>query len=113
MALKEISMLRFLCRFFSFIALVMAIGAGVTDSIESVASSAVVTTPFESLWADVDASSLALVKQWVATHIGGWALQSMQSAILGQPAFAIFLGFALVLWVAGYKRPSPAGRFAA
>lgn len=106
-------MIRFLCRFFSFIALVLAVGAGVTDSIESVASSAVVTTSFESLWADVDVSGLALVKQWVATHIGAWALQSMQSALLQQPAFAIFLGLALVLWMAGYKRPSPAGRFAA
>ncbi|OLP45458.1 hypothetical protein [Rhizobium oryziradicis] len=105
--------MRFLCRFFSFIALVLAVGAGVTDSIESVASSAVVTTSFESLWGDVDASGLALVKQWVATHIGGWALQWMQSALLQQPAFAIFLGLALVLWMAGYKRPSPEGRFAA
>lgn len=113
MAREEIAMIRFLCRFFSFVALVMAIGAAVMDSIESVASSTVITTSFESLWGDVDASGLALAKQWVATHIGGWALQSMQSAVLRQPAFAIFLGLALVLWMAGYKRRSSAGRFAA
>lgn len=106
-------MIRFLCRFFSCLALALSIGAGITDSIESVASSAVVTTPFASLWADVDAAGLALVKQWVDTHIGGWALRVMEGGFLQQPAFAIFLGLALVLWVAGYKRPSPVGRFAA
>ncbi|MBB4952908.1 hypothetical protein H4S14_000955 [Agrobacterium vitis] len=106
-------MMRFLCRFFSLVSLVLAIGAGVTDSIESVASSAVVTTPLASLWADVDASGLALVKQWVATHIGAWALQLVENAVLQQPAFAIFLGLALVLWLAGYKHPSAAGRFSA
>ncbi|HBF30301.1 hypothetical protein [Rhizobium sp.] len=106
-------MFKFLWRFFSFILLVLAVLVGVMDSIESVASSALVTTPFASLWADVDAQGLALVKQWIASHIGDKALHWMESGMLQQPAFVIFLSLALAFWMIGYKRPSPAGRFAA
>lgn len=104
---------KFLWRFFSFILLVLAVVAGVVDSIESVASSAIVTTPFGSIWADVDAEGLALVKQWVATHIGEKVLQAMDGAVLQQPAFGIFLSLSLLCWMVGYRRPSHAGRFAA
>lgn len=104
---------KFLWRFFSFILLVLAVLAGVVDSIESVASSALVTTPFGSIWADVDAEGLALVKQWVTTHIGDTMLQAMDAAVLQQPAFGVFLSLSLLCWVVGYRRPSPAGRFAA
>jgi hypothetical protein len=110
---REMAIFKFLWRFFSFILLVLAIVAGVVDSIESVASSAMVTTPFGVIWADVDAAGLALVKQWITTHIGDKMLQAMDGAVLQQPAFAVFLSLALLCWMAGYKRPSPAGRFAA
>ncbi|MCF1474221.1 hypothetical protein FS763_20075 [Agrobacterium vitis] len=106
-------MIRFLLRVLSFIMLVLAIVAGTTDAIESVASSDVVTTGFGSLWADIGPASLAVVKQAITAHIGSDALQLADKGILQQPAFTVFLSMALLLWIAGYKRRSPAGRFAA
>ncbi|MBB4009632.1 hypothetical protein [Allorhizobium taibaishanense] len=105
--------MRFLLRLFSFLALVLAVIAGTTDAIESVALSDVVTTPFGSLWADVGPASLALVKQALTTHIGDNGLQLADDLLLRQPAFAVFLVIALLLWIAGYKRRAAAGRFAA
>ncbi|WP_237681716.1 hypothetical protein [Agrobacterium vitis] len=106
-------MIRALLRILSFIMLVLAIVAGTTDAIESVASSDVVTTGFGSLWADIGPASLAVVKQAITAHISSDALQLADRGILQQPAFAVFLTVALLLWIAGYKRRSSAGRFAA
>lgn len=106
-------MIRFLLRLLSFLTMVLAVIAGTTDAIESVALSDVVTTPFGSLWGDIGPASLALVKQAVTTHIGDNGLQVADRALLRPPAFAVFLGLSLLFWIAGYKRRSAAGRFAA
>ena len=33
--------------------------------------------------------------------------------LLPQPAFAVLLSLSLIFWMIGYRKPSPAGRFAA
>jgi hypothetical protein len=37
----------------------------------------------------------------------------MLLSLFSQPAFALFLGLALIFWILGYKRKKPAGRFTA
>ncbi len=43
----------------------------------------------------------------------GTQLQDVLLRLFSQPAFALFLGLALIFWTLGYKRKKPAGRFTA
>lgn len=105
--------MRFFFRLASLAALMLAIAAGTVDSIQSVAASQLVLTPLGDTWQDVAPASLAALRSMLSYYIhpkfdavaAGWLLQL--------PAFAIFLILSLVLWMAGYKKPAPAGRFAA
>lgn len=105
--------MRLFLRFASFLALTAAVFAGTIDSIQSVAASAPVMTP------------LADGIEVLGPEAAGW-VQSLQRADAGpafwltalhwmfkQPAFAVFLVIALLLWMAGYRKRPAAGRFAA
>ncbi|MGG7518933.1 hypothetical protein ACQ3G6_13700 [Allorhizobium undicola] len=106
-------MVRFFLRFISFVALVLAVIAATVDAIESVASSAIVTTDFQSLWISADPSSLTRMRDLCETYLGRQSWEALEIAILHQPGFAVLLGLSLMLWMMGYRRQAPAGRFAA
>ncbi|WP_337268159.1 hypothetical protein [Oryzifoliimicrobium ureilyticus] len=104
--------MRLLFRLASLAALVTAIAAGVVDSIKSVAAARVAFTPLGEAWQELSAGSLAAVRGAAAYYIHPAFDKQLLSWLMAQPAFAVFLILALVLWMIGYKKPKPAGRFA-
>jgi hypothetical protein len=103
--------MRFLLRFASLVALVVAVIAGTIDSIQSVAASAIVVTPMEDAWNDVSPSSLATVQSLISYYIHPRLYDLVIQWLLFQPAFAVFLAISLLLWMIAYKKPPVAGRF--
>lgn len=103
--------MRFLLRFASLVALVVAVIAGTIDSIQSVAASAVVMTPMGDAWNDVSPSSLATLRSMISYYVHPQFYDLAMQWLLFQPAFAVFLVLALLLWMVAYKRPPVAGRF--
>ncbi|MBO3758580.1 hypothetical protein J5J10_17400 [Ciceribacter sp. L1K23] len=105
-------MFRFAFRLLSLLTLVVAVGAATMDSIESVASSEVVLTSLAAAWTEMSPSSLMLAQQAAEEHLPPAVWQALREWLLPQPAFAAFLALSLLLWMIGYKREHPAGRFA-
>ncbi len=105
--------MRMLLRSVSALALSVAVVAGVLDTIQSFASSQVVLTPLFALWDAVNPASLDLVSAAAADTDPAWRIADALEWTLSQPAFAVFLTLALLMWMAGYRRPKPAGRFSA
>jgi hypothetical protein len=102
----------FLFRVLSFVALLIAIVAGTVDSIQSVSASEVVLTPFGTAWSDASPATLQFAENTVVHYIHPEAWGLIAHWLLPQPAFAVFLVLALLLWMVGYRRPRPAGHFA-
>ena len=105
--------LQFLFRFISALALLAAIVAGVLDSIQSVSASSVVLTSLGNMWLNLDPESLTLAEIYAETYVSEGLWRPVIAPVLAQPAFAIFLGLALLFWMAGYRKPRFAGRFSA
>lgn len=99
--------------FLSLVALAVAIGSGTLDSIQSVASSSVSLASVGDLWIAISPGTLVAAEDMVERYIHPDAWQVGGAYVLAQPACAVFLGVALILWIAGYRRPKPYGRFAA
>lgn len=95
----------FLFRFFSLVALMAAIAAGTIDAILSVSTSAVVLTSFAEDWAAISPETLPLVKAWVEHYIHAEAWRGGMEPIINLPAFVVLLGFSLIFWMIGYRRP--------
>jgi hypothetical protein len=105
--------MRFLLRFFSLISLAVATIAGTIDSIQSVAESTVVMTSLGDTWKSLSPSTLEKLQFLVSLENGGRILNPVIEWILVQPAFAVLLAVALLMWVTAYRRMPAAGRFAA
>ena len=106
-------MVRFLFRVLSLLALCVAVVLGVVDAIASVSASQVLMTPLSVAWIGAHPGSLMGLETLVVTRLGDGAWLAVRDVVLPQPAFAAMLVLSLVFWMIGYKRPSPAGRFAA
>ncbi len=106
-------MVRFVFRLVSFTALCLAVIAAAMDSIASVSASQFVVTPLRLAWVEIDPTSLVRFRAAVEDRAGAAVWQVFDSWLLPQPAFAVLLSLALIFWMIGYKKPSPAGRFAA
>ena len=104
---------RFIFRLASFGALCVAVIAATMDSIASVSASQFVVTPLRLAWVEIAPAFLVGFRSFVETKIGASAWRMVDAWFLPQPAFAVLLALALLLWMIGYKKPSPAGRFAA
>lgn len=105
--------MRFLLRFFSLISLAVATIAATIDSIQSVAESTVVMTSLGDAWKSLSPSTLEKLQFLVSLENGGRILNPVIEWILVQPAFAVLLAVALLMWVTAYRRMPAAGRFAA
>jgi len=106
-------MVRFVFRLVSFTALCLAVIAAAMDSIASVSASQFVVTPLRLAWVEIDPTSLVRFRAVVEDKVGAAVWQVFDAWLLPQPAFAVLLSLALIFWMIGYKKPSPAGRFAA
>lgn len=105
--------MRFLLRFASFLALVIAVLVASVDAIQSVSASQPVLTPLVTALAAGGPSAQSLVQTLETPHANGSFLDPVIRWSLQQPAFAFFLLIALLFWMIGYKRPPAAGRFSA
>ena len=105
--------MRFLLRLASLFALAVAVIAGTIDSIQSVASSQVLMTPMSDAWQDVSPSTLTALQSSVSYYVHPRFYAFIFQWLMLQPAFAVFLMLALLLWMIAYRRPPIAGRFSA
>jgi hypothetical protein len=105
--------MRFVARVLSLIFLVFAVIAGMVDAIQSVAADQPVLTPLIDSWSANSPDTLALLQDLVTAKLPLWVWDPGLSWVLAQPAFAVFLLFSLIFYLAGYRRVKPAGRFAA
>ncbi|MDW9613284.1 hypothetical protein GOC09_20510 [Sinorhizobium meliloti] len=105
--------MRLLLRFASFLALMAAVFAGTIDSIQSVAASEPVITSLADGIAAIGSDQLNWVQSLQRTGAGPAMWLRALHWVLAQPAFAVFLAPALLLWMAGYRKKPAAGRFAA
>ncbi|WP_018235278.1 hypothetical protein [Ensifer sp. BR816] len=105
--------MRLLLRFASFLALTAAVLAGTIDSIQSVAASEPVLTPLADGIALLGSDALNWVQSLQRTDAGPAIWLTALHWVFMQPAFAVLLVIALLLWMAGYKKKPAAGRFAA
>ncbi|APG82988.1 hypothetical protein [Sinorhizobium americanum] len=105
--------MRLLLRFASFVALMAAVLAGTVDSIQSVAASEPVLTPLAEGIGLLGPDALNWVQSLQRTDAGPAIWLTVLHWIFMQPAFAVMLVVALVLWMAGYRKKPAAGRFAA
>lgn len=105
--------MRALFRFFSLIALVFAVVAATFDSIQSVAASSPVLTSLGSAIQSLSPAALSAIRSGLLERFAGTVIGDAVALVLLQPAFTVLLVLALVFWMIGYRRPKPAGRFAA
>ena len=106
--------MRFLFRALSFALVAVAVGLGVLDCIRSVAVSAPRLTGVGDLWTKyAPATFSAGADMMQAIPFAGSLGRMVWSWLVSQPAFAILLALSLAAWIAGYRKPKPAGRFAA
>ncbi|TCL71991.1 hypothetical protein [Rhizobium sp. BK251] len=105
--------MRFLLRLASLVALVIAVIAGTVDSIQSVAASDVILTPFGDAWSDLSPSTLSALQSSIAYYIHPWFYDIAMQWVLFQPTFVVFLVISLLLWMVAYRKPPVAGRFTA
>jgi amino acid transporter len=105
--------MRFLLRIFSVFFLASAVVAGTADTIQSFAADTPVMTPGITVVEFLAPKGYEKAEAYVGSLPDGAELQRWIERFFSQPAFALFLGFALLFWMLGYKRKKPAGRFAA
>lgn len=103
---------RFLLRVFSLIFLAAATIAGTIDSIRSVAATVVVMTSLSDAWQGTSPSTFEKFRSAISPDGSNRLYEPAVQWLLAQPAFAIFLAIALLMWMAAYRRVPRAGRFA-
>ena len=106
-------MIRFVLRLFSLAALAVAVMAGTIDAIQSVAAAEPVLTPLAAAWSAASPSTIALVADTIMNRFYPYLWDPVALWVLSQPAFAVLLALAFLFWMLAYRRPRPAGRFAA
>ncbi len=105
--------MRLILRFLSLVFLVAAVMTGIIDSIQSVASEAVVVMPFGAAIFSVNPEFLAAAETYSLDHLPPIVWNTFAEWLLLQPASAVFLTLSFLLWVIAFKREPAAGRFAA
>jgi len=105
--------MRFFARVLSLIFLVLSVLAGLVDAIQSVAAEELVLTPLFDMWNLNSPDTLAFVQGLFAQYAPAQVWDTGVVWVLGQPASAVFLAFSLLFYLAAYRRPKAAGRFAA
>ena len=99
--------MRFLLRFISLMFLVLAVITGVVDAIQTVAADTLQLTVLGEAWYSFSPESLNATQA---------ATQRYVHPLLWDPVIQwvlVFLVLSLIFYLLGYKRPKPAGRFAA
>jgi hypothetical protein len=102
--------MRFLLRLFSLISLAAATIAGTLDSIQSIAASRLEIASLAASWRAISQSSFDHWNESSADKGNLHFNDYIVAWLLAQPAFAIFLAIALLLWIVAYRRVSTVNR---
>ncbi len=105
--------MRFLLRLLSFVILLVSVLIAAVDAIQSVSASEVVLTRLDVALSSAGQSMVDTVQSLERMQSGPALLGQSVRWLLVQPAFAVLLALSLLLWMLAYRRPAPAGRFAA
>jgi hypothetical protein len=97
--------LKALCRFFSFVCLVLAVLLGVLDSVRSVATQSIDLMSAHAVWDLLSPRSLEFVASMVAHYLHPEVWRSSLTLLQDVPASGALLALALILWFIGYRRP--------
>jgi hypothetical protein len=105
--------MRAILRFFSMVFLAAAVIAGVADTIQSFAAEKAVLTPGSAIWDFAAPDAYDRLTVYAQGLPAGADIASLMERTFAQPAFALLLALSLIFWMLGYRKPNPAGRFAA
>ena len=105
--------MRMLLRFLSVLSLIAAVVAGVADTVQSFAADLPVMTPGLTLMQFALPGAYERIENYAATLPSGATLARWFELAMSQPAFGLLLALSLLFWIVAYKKPKPAGRFAA
>ncbi|WP_136657829.1 hypothetical protein [Nitratireductor sp. XY-223] len=105
--------MRFLLRAISLLALIVAVISAVVDTIRSVAASEVVITPLGASWYSISPDTLNLAQAVIQRNLHPYIWDPVVQWILLQPTWAVFIVLALFFYLIAWRKPRPAGRFAA
>lgn len=105
-------MFRFLFRLAAMVALSISVIMAVIDTTRSVAASALVLTPLNTSWLAVSPDTRSAFESFVRDKVSALLWDGVIAWVLNQPGFAVFAVLAFVLYMIGYRRERPTGRFA-
>ncbi len=104
-------MIRFVFRLLAMISLVAAVIAGTIDATRSIAADTLLLTPFGVSWSAVSSGSLGRLHALATVNLPPQAVAAFDW-LLAQPAAGVFLVFALLLYLPGYRSRRRRGRHA-
>ncbi|RWQ65799.1 hypothetical protein [Mesorhizobium sp.] len=105
-------MFRFLFRLAAMVALSVSVIMAVLDTTRSVAASALVMTPLNTSWLAVSPDTRSAFESFVRDKVSPLLWDGSVAWVLNQPGFAVFAVLAFILYMIGYRRERPTGRFA-
>ncbi|RUV02210.1 MULTISPECIES: hypothetical protein [unclassified Mesorhizobium] len=105
-------MFRFLFRLAAMVALSVSVIMAVLDTTRSVAASALVMTPLNTSWLAVSPDTRSAFESFVRDKVSPLLWDGAVAWVLNQPGFAVFAVLAFILYIIGYRRERPTGRFA-
>ncbi|MCP4317961.1 MAG: hypothetical protein GY789_18545 [Hyphomicrobiales bacterium] len=105
--------MRFLLRAISLLALVVAVISAVVDMIKSIAASQVIITPLGADWYQLSSDTLNLTQAVIQRNVHPYIWDPVVQWILLQPTCSVFLVLSLFFYMIAWRKPRPAGRFAA
>lgn len=105
--------MRFLLRAISLLALIVAVISAVVDAIRSLAASEIVITPLGAAWYSFSPDTLNLAQALIQRNVHPYIWDPIVQWILLQPTWGVFLTLSLIFYLIAWRRPRPAGRFAA
>ena len=105
--------MRFLLRAISLLALVVAVIAAVIDMIKSVAASQLIMTSLGAEWFQLSPDTLNMTQAVIQRNVHPYIWDPVMQWILLQPTWGVFLFLSLFFYLIAYRKPRPAGRFAA
>lgn len=105
--------MRFILRLISLFFLVVAVIAGVVDSIETVSAGVYTPTILGEAWFQFSPDTLNMMQATVQRYVHPALWDPVIQWILLKPAALVFLALSLIFYLLGYRRKNAAGRFAA
>jgi hypothetical protein len=96
--------MRLLLRVLGTLLIAFAVILLIIDGTKTLAASSFVFTPLEAIWTQINAQSLATVREFLGTRFFGPVLEAAVSSVVGLPAWAVIGVPGIILAWAGRSR---------